>query len=742
MNRRIWIILFFSSIHTAASGQVHITGTVTGNKGEAVPFASLALSADSTGTTTDSAGHFDLQTKTQGRQMLTISSMGYKTAQQALLVQDTDLHLSIVLRAGSNALHEVIVSAGSFEASDKAKGASLTPIDAVTVAGSSADISLALRALPGAQQIGEQEGLFVRGGTGDETKQFIDGTLLKNPNYPSVPGIQQYARVNPFLFKGILFNTGGYSALYGQAMSSALILESIDLPEKSSASLSLFSANAGVGVQQLIKNNRGSYGVNLRYSNQAPYNAVVPQRPDYFSGPEYLEGDANFRLKIGKAGMLKFYTNWSKSEVGMTNPDIDSAVLRNGFRVEGKNVYNNLSYRDRIGTHWKIDAGLAYSYNRNHTTTTLSDDRDKPVYIAREPFNSKQSNSLIESNFAQARIVLSRSFPRSQALRFGGEHFYTSDQGSMTGQAVSLTDQLSAFFAEGDLRVTDQLAARLGARAEYSNLTKQATLAPRMSVAYRLGDGSQLNFAYGIFYQEPPAIYLYRQPDLSPSCATHYVLNYTRKANNRFFRVEAYYKQYDHLLKTVPVLHPDGSGHAQGLELFWRDKKSVKNLDYWISYTYLDTRRDFLDNPYELEPSFAARHTATVAIKKFFPSLSTNINLSYAFASGRPYYDIRDNATGTTTVYDQGTTRPYHVVNLHVAYLTSFFGHWKHKDFSGIAFGVNNLLGTDQVFGYQYSFDGRNKIPVTLPAARYFFVGVFMSLGIDRTADFLNNDNP
>jgi hypothetical protein len=33
------------------------------------------------------------------------------------------------------------------------------------------------------------------------------------------------------LFKGTVFSTGGYSALYGQALSSALILESIDLPE-------------------------------------------------------------------------------------------------------------------------------------------------------------------------------------------------------------------------------------------------------------------------------------------------------------------------------------------------------------------------------------------------------------------------------------------------------------------------------------------------------------------------------
>ena len=78
--------------------------------------------------------------------------------------------------------------------------------------------------MPGAQQIGEQEGLFVRGGTGEETKQFIDGTLVNNPYYTSVPDIATRGRFSPFLFKGTVFSTGGYSALYGQALSSAVIL--------------------------------------------------------------------------------------------------------------------------------------------------------------------------------------------------------------------------------------------------------------------------------------------------------------------------------------------------------------------------------------------------------------------------------------------------------------------------------------------------------------------------------------
>src|SRR5439155_10627441 len=119
----------------------------------------------------------------------------------------------------------------------------------------------------GAQQIGEQEGLFVRGGTSAETKQFIDGTLVNNPYYTSIPDIATRGRFSPFLFKGTVFSTGGYSALYGQALSSALILESIDLPELSSASLSVSPILLGGGFQQLGKNKNWSWGASYSYTN-------------------------------------------------------------------------------------------------------------------------------------------------------------------------------------------------------------------------------------------------------------------------------------------------------------------------------------------------------------------------------------------------------------------------------------------------------------------------------------------
>lgn len=724
----------------AVQAQTHIRGEVTGPLGEAVPGAGIRIKGSRTGTVADSLGHFDFTTTQRGNQTLLVSSLGFKTHQQSISLTDSALAISITLDDAANTLDAVTVSAGSFEASDKAKGASLTPIDAYTVAGNGGDISNALRSLPGAQQVGEREGLFVRGGTSDETRMFVDGTLMKNPNYASVPGIMQPARINLFLFKGVLFNTGGYSALYGQAMSSALILESIDLPEKSSANFSVFPSNLGAGFQHLSKSGRNSYGGGLAYSNQQLYNKVVPQRPDYYHGPKYTSANANIRVKTGKTGIIKGYFAYAESNIGMRNPDVDSAALRSDFRLSNPNIYGTVSYRTDLGTDWRLDAGIAYTFDKNTVHNRLLDENGEPVATSHAPFSAKNSNIILRSHFAQARAVLTRYFEENQALRFGGETFYFRDVQEYNGTPALLRDQLSAVFVESDLHVGEHVAFRPGLRAEYSSLLRKAVIAPRASLGYRLGNGSQLNLAYGIFYQKPENRYLFQNRSLGFSRADHYVLNYSRKANNRFFRTEVYYKKYRDLVKSYPGISLGGDGYAQGMELFWRDKKTVRNLDYWLTYTYLDTKRHYLDYPERIRPSFTSPHTFTIAVKRFFQGISTNVNVSYSYAAGRPYYDIRTGSDAGTRIYDSGTARPYNVLNLHVSKMMTFFKKSKFRDYSGFAFGANNVLGAKQVFGYNYAYNGLFKTPITLPATRFYFIGVFMSLGIDRTEDLLDQN--
>jgi vitamin B12 transporter len=723
------------------TAQTLLQGRIVNNKQEPVTAATIRLKETGTGTLSDTAGYFSMLVHEKGKRRLQVSSVGYDSREITVTLTDSTFYIDIVLTTAGNMMGEVIVvGAGSFEASDKAKGASLTPIDAVTVAGSGGDIANALRSLPGAQQIGEQEGLYVRGGTGEETKQFVDGVLLKNPNYTSVPGLVQPARLNPFLFKGILFSTGGYSALYGQAMSSALIVESVDLPDQSSASIHLFPQSTGLGFQQLGHKQKSSYGINARYANLQFYHSLVKQQPDFFHGPAYATADANFRVQTSKTGILKFYTNYGYSHTGMRNPDIDSSDLLSSFDVKGQNLYTNLSYQEVLGRGWKLQAAIACNFYKEQLATQLLNQNKELVELPVEPYREKNKQVTTRSGFAQARTVLSKGWGRSNTLRFGSEYFYTADTYNYNNSNNKLHDDLIAVFAEDDLHITRSLALRMGARAEHSTLLQRWSIAPRISMAYKIRNGEQVNLAYGEYYQKPENRWMAGNKALRFTRASHYIINYQKKAGNRLFRMEAYYKKYHNLVTTYPDTTNQGSGYAQGVELFWRDKKSIRHLDYWISYTYLDTKRRFMDYPALLRPSFSTPHTLAIAVKRYFPAINFNANLSYTIATGRPYYFIEPDANDHTALRDEGTTRAYSNMNLSFAYLFSLFPRPKHKDFSGIGFGINNVLGYRQVFGYNYSYNGLHKTAVTLPAMRSFYFGIFITLGIDRRDDFLDQN--
>src|SRR5690606_3493480 len=254
-------------------------------------------------------------------------------------LEGNPIELDIQLKEEITELTAVMVTAGTFEASDrKRSSAVLDPIDIVTTASANGDITGALKTLPGAQQVGESEGLYVRGGTAAETKTFIDGTLVNNFFFSSVPNIAQFGRFSPFIFKGTVFSTGGYSALYGQALSSALILESIDLPEQSSASLGITVLSGTAGYQHLSKNKQSSFGGSYSYTNLGLAFAVIKQKQDYSKVPTFHNGDANFRIKTSKTGILKYYGYFSTSKLGFNTNSIDTLGMYDYFALDNLNL--------------------------------------------------------------------------------------------------------------------------------------------------------------------------------------------------------------------------------------------------------------------------------------------------------------------------------------------------------------------------------------------------------------------
>lgn len=731
-------VLLFSLIMLSvfAHAQVNINGKITDHKGRPLNGASVGIKGSYDGSITDSTGFFSFQTFEKGNQTIEVSNIGFKKYEQVILIEKSPVTINIALKEQVDELTAVTVTAGSFEASDKKRAATvLTTLDVLTVGGANADITAAVKTLPGAQQVGEQEGLFVRGGAGYETKQFIDGMLVANPFFSSVPDIASRGRFSPSLFKGTVFSAGGYSALYGQALSSALILESIDLPDRSSANASISTVFVGGGIQQLAKNKKSTYGFNYGYTNVWPYFQVVEQTPDYFRIPEFHTADANFRIKTKNGGMIKYYSTFGYSKLGLRRADIDSAVLKNAFGLNNINWYNNLTWRENLGNGWKMNLGFSYSYNYDDISQQVQNEFNAPQNFPDKDWLERKNFTLNnKEHLTQLKAVLERKLHGISVIRFGGEYWYMNNKPVYNNNNLIIEDHFKGVFGEADLYITNALAAKAGIRLEHASIINRYNVAPRFSMAYKTGKGAQVSFAYGIFYQKPENNLLLMPNNLDYTKATHYIINYQKSVTDRIFRVELFYKDYASLVKTQPVLSNNGNGYAKGIEFFWRDKKTIRNLDYWISYSYLDTKRNFLNFPYSMQPNFATEHTASVVVKRFYTQIKTGFNFTYSIASGRPYYNIMQQ-NGKPVIADEGRTRMYNNLGFSMNYVTSF-----KKAFAVVVASVTNVLGTTQVFGYNYSNNGMIKQPVTPPAERFFFIGVFLSWGIDRTQDAINNN--
>ena len=740
-------ILLLVGLLQAASAQVTIKGILKDNKGKPVAGASISVKDSYDGGTSDSTGKYSFRTSEKGEQLLVISSIGYKTIEQKISLVAGILTIDATLKEEISELTAVVLSAGTFEASDRKRAAAvLDPIDIVTTASANGDITGALKTLPGAQQVGESEGLYVRGGTAAETKTFIDGTLVNNFFYSSVPNIAQFGRFSPFIFKGTVFSTGGYSALYGQALSSALILESIDLPEQSSANIGITVLNVNAGYQNLAKNKKSSWGFDYGYTDLSLAFALIKQKQDFSKVPTYHNLDANFRIKTSKTGMLKYYGYFSSNKLAFTTNSIDSLGYLDKFAIGNKNFYHNLAWKENLGKGWKLNTGVSYSNNKDDINSNMQNQNKQDVVLGNLEF--KKFGIDTKGGYFNAKIVLEKKLKGLSAVRFGTEYNYGNDKSIYTaynGQQYydTLKGHINAVFGEADVYATNKLALKGGLRLEYSSLLDKINIAPRFSVAYKLGKGSQASVAYGIFYQDPERKYQPSSVALTFMKATHYIAQYQKVANGQSFRAEVFYKKYDNLVKTGTVnfrdaaINNNGFGDAKGIEFFWRDKKTIKSLDYWISYSYLDTKRDFLNFPFAITPNFAAKHTTSLVVKKFVQKIKTNINFAYNYASGRPYYNIQKDGSNYK-FNDRGMVPDYHNVSFSLNYLPSI-GKKDAKSFAVYVFQVSNIFNIKQTYGYTYSYNGYRKEAIVPTSRMFVFIGAFISFGVDRSDEVINN---
>jgi len=695
------LILFFTCITLLAQAQIIISGTISDQSGAPLGFANISIENSFDGATAKEDGSFSFETDVTGKQMIVADFLGYEQEKLEIEINSQPIHVNLKLQEKFNELKAVTVTAGSFEANDKKKAAVLKPLDIVTTAGAMGDIGNALQTFPGTTTVGESGRLFVRGGSSEETQTYIDGMHVPVAYTSSSPNIAVRGRFNPFLFKGTVFNTGGYSAEYGQALSSVLLLNTQGFDTKERIDISLTTIGAGLSGTKTW--DRTAVTATLDYTNLSPYFKLVKQRFEVEDAWNAISGAVSLRQKTGKSRMLKVYTTSSVANSGFKVFDFYTSDNKKSFHNKNKNSFVNASWMTPLSKKWVLRAGSSYSYDNNeimYGTADLSDEL-KALHV-------KGNVTYLHS----AKV----------SVKFGGEHFSKNIKRKTYDKVLNVNN--SAGFVETNIFLSNNFVIKLGARAEYDDYLDEFKISPRISSAFKTGKKSQISFAYGQFYQNPQEKHFIIHNQLDFRKSDHYILNYQVEKNERLLRTEVYYKKYNNLVRfTNPydksTYRQDGYGYASGLDIFFRDTKSIKNSKFWISYSYLLSERLYHDFPEKAAPSFTAKHHTSIVYKYWVAKWNSYISGTATYSSPRPYNNPNTNK------FNAEGTKPFRSLNLSWSYLP--------KPNVVVYAAVTNVLGFKNSFGYQYApmpdATGHFASHELLPASdRFFFLGCFITL--------------
>ena len=716
MKRLIILLLIVTSLQTSAQT---ISGIVTDKCNRPIPGANVFIKDTYQGIMTDKEGFFSFTSNLKGEQTLIVAFLGYEDYSLRLDISKMN-NLKIILKSKINKLDAVTITAGSFSAGDKSKVTALSPIDVVTTAGSVGNLVAAFQKLPGATINAESGKLFIRGGNSQETQTFIDGMRVFKPYSSSPNNIPTRSRYSPMLFKGMNLSSGGYSAEYGQALSGVLLLDTKDVPVEETTDISIMTV--GLGLAKTIKGKDNSLTFSTSYSNLKPYKTLFPDKYKWVKPYESFGGEAVYRHELPK-GLLKLYTSASYSNFHLFQDNINYTKAVE-YKTKDNDIYLNASYRGEIKDDLLINAGISYSYSNKSdiATTSITNEREN------------------KGHNLHMKVVVKKIFNDSFKVKAGAEHFtkdinqnlYSSEYDATLKQ--NLKTNTSSIFTEANLSISQIFAIRLGIRGEYSDYNKDFKLAPRISLAQKISEHNQIAFAYGRFYQDTQDKYRIVKPHLTYENSEQYIFNIQHNSEGRMLRTEIYYKKYKDLLKyekssNYNSYKNNGRGYAKGLDILWKDSKSIPSLEYRLSYSFIDSKRDYLYYTEEAYTRFTAKHNLSLVCKYWIPSLKSLLGVSYSYNSGRPYH----NPNKSTFMSE--TTKSYNDISLSWSYLIS-----QQKI---LFISISNLFGFDNIYSYDFANSANsngifNSMAIRPSAKRFFMAGLFITISSDKKKNQLD----
>jgi outer membrane receptor for ferrienterochelin and colicin len=676
----ILLLLFTANLLNAQTGIIRgrVTDAATN---EPVLFAVVGLQNTSIGTTTDTAGRFEIRNLNPGLYNVQVNMIGYlkKTEFEVLVTNVKPTELEIRLESDSRSIDTIDIVASPFNKTLESP-VSLRSIGTAEIErtpGGNRDISKTIQSLPGvASPPSFRNDIIIRGGAPNENRFFLDGIEIPNINHFATQGSSggPVGLLNVNYIREVDFYSGAFPATRGNALSSVF-----DFKMKDGNTDRLITTGT-IGSSDVGLTFDGPIGKNTTFivSARRSYLQFLFQALGLPFLPTYNDFQYKTKTKFGEKGELTF--------LGLGAIDQFRLNLEQNETEEQRYILEVLPVQEQ----WNYMTGATYKHFLNNGTLFFALSRNMLNNTSTKYFKNDESdpNNLTLKYISQES---ENKFRFEHAIYNNGWKFtygtgvelvrFTSDtyQKLSTPNGVITVDFDSklvfmkyALFAQASKRLMDErLTLSLGLRTDFSDysdkmLNPADQLSPRFSASYALNPKWSINVNAGRYYQLPAYTVLGFRNNAGELVNKTNGVDYIRADhavagieyapwNNARITVEGFYKVY----ADYPFILSDsvnlanlgadfgvigntavssiGKGRSYGLE-FLIQQKLFKGFYGIAAYTFV--RSEFSTKTADYAPSaWDNGHIVTLTAGRKFKK-GWELGMRWRFQGGAPYTPI------------------------------------------------------------------------------------------------------
>lgn len=507
------------------------------------------------GAATDTDGNFLINAVPVGNYSLKFSYIGYETKiKPDVIVRSARFtFVEAELKAAAVELDQVVITGGYFAETDE-QISSITNFSYEEIRrapGTAGDISRVVLSL--AKVNDQSNGLIVRGGSPIENAFFVDNIEIPNINHFPTQGTSSgpIGILNVDFIRDVNFSTGGFSAIYGDKLSSVMNIKFREgNREEFDGQLDLNFAGFGGVFEGPLFGKSGSYLISARRS----FLDLLVKSFDAGTTVAPVYGDLQWKVtfNLNPLHQLSFLGIWGDDH---NNPDYDSAVENDMLVYGNQDITENTT-----GLNWRAVWGKSGYSNTSvsHTSTKFKEDffetGSQELLIKNRSiehnFKFRNVNHLFLSKQIGLEIGLEAKHLISDYDNFYAE--YTDALGEFTPESIldkKITGNKFGAFANLELKLLPALTTNFGVRTDYFSFTENLHIAPRFGIEYRFTERTSLVGATGLYHQSLPLLLLAQNSankNLKDLQAVHYVLGVHHfLSDDAKLSLEVYQKDYD-----------------------------------------------------------------------------------------------------------------------------------------------------------------------------------------------------